>query len=493
VSPEDGASSVPVSSQIVLGFSEPMDGPSVEAALSASPAIQGALSWNGTILTLSPDAELEFDTVYNLSVAGSARDLSGRGLDGDGDGTGGGINDSFTWSFRTAERVIPPPRVEFVFPAADATGVPVDTGISVTFSKPMDRALSEGAVTVDGSRAAPPGYSLSWDALNLTLTLRPSANLSFGSDHRVRVAGSAASADGAGLDGDRDGIAEGAGIDDFEWSFRTVEPPPPPLPIPRIREVRPAADATEVAPSSNILVTFSLEMNATSVLSGLLIDPPVPANTSWSANGTALTIDPASNLSFGTLYRVSVSGGVLSRDGVSLDGDLDGAAEGAPADDYSWSFRTAPAPPLPVPPALNITWPAGGEKVDGAVNITGTVSDPDTPLAGVLVEIMFDDSGQWIPAGNGPAWVYRWDTARVKDGPHKLTVRAFDGAGYSPEVSREVVVKNARPPAPSEAGFDPFIPVVVVMVIVAVAAALLVRRRAGNRPPEQAAPPLAPP
>jgi hypothetical protein len=106
---------------------------------------------------------------------------------------------------------------------------------------------------------------------------------------------------------------------------------------------------------------------------------------------------------------------------------------------------------------------------------------------------MFDDSGQWIPAGNGPAWVYRWDTTRVKDGPHKMTVRAFDGAGHSPEVSREVVVKTARPPAPREAGFDPFIPILVVVVIMAVAAALLVRRLAGKRPPEQAAPPLAPP
>jgi hypothetical protein len=469
-----------------------MDGPSVEAALSASPAIPGALSWNGTFLTLSPDADLEFDTEYNLSVAGSARDLSGRGLDGDGDGTGGGINDSFIWSFRTAERFIPPPRVEAVFPAANATGVPVGTEISVTFSKPMDRALSESAVTVDGSRAAPPGYYLSWDLHNLTLTLRPSANLSFGSDHRVRVTGSAVSADGAGLDGDRDGIAEGAGIDDFEWSFRT-EAPPPPLPIPRIREVRPAPDATEVAPSSNILVTFSPEMNATSVLSGLLIDPPVPANTSWNANGTALTIDPASNLSFGTLYRVSVSGGSF------------------PGTAFLWTGTSTARPRAPrrtttpgasgQPPLRRFRFPrrstSPGRQAAkrSMVRSTSPARSPTRtrPSRGVLVEIMFDDSGQWIPAGNGPAWVYRWDTTRVKDGPHKMTVRAFDGAGHSPEVSREVVVKTARPPAPREAGFDPFIPILVVVVIMAVAAALLVRRLAGKRPPEQAAPPLAPP
>jgi|GEM_PF-6125061 len=493
VSPEDGASAVPISSRIVVGFSEPMDGPSVEAALSADPAIRGGLSWNGTFLTLSPDAGLESDTEYTLAVAGSARDLSGLGLDGDGDGTGGGRNDSFNWSFRTAKRVIPPPRVEAVFPAANATGVPVGTEISVTFSKPMDRALSESAVTVNGSQAAPSGYSLSWDAQNLTLTLRPSANLSFGSDHRVRVAGSAASADGAGLDGDRDGTAEGAGTDDFEWSFRTADALAPPLPIPKIREVRPAPDATGVAVSSNILVTFSLEMNTTSVLSGILIDPPVQASTSWNANGTTLTIDPASDLSPGRLYRVSVSGGALSSGGVSLDGDLDGVAEGAPADDYAWSFRTAAPPPLPIPPALEITWPAGGETTRGAVNITGTVSDPDTPLAGISVEIMFDDSGRWIPAGNGPVWLYRWDTTLVKDGPHNITVRAFDGSSHSPQVTREVIVKNVRPTGPAGSGVDPFIPMLAAIAILAVAAALLARGHAGKRPPEPVAPPRPPP
>src|SRR5690606_35522527 len=56
--PANSATNVAANSNILIGFSEPMNKTATQAALSVSPTVAGAFSWNGagTILTFNPNA-----------------------------------------------------------------------------------------------------------------------------------------------------------------------------------------------------------------------------------------------------------------------------------------------------------------------------------------------------------------------------------------------------------------------------------------------------
>lgn len=101
VSPPDGATGVAVDSNLAIGFSEPMNQASVEAAFqSALGAVN--LHWNaeGTVLTLDPKSDLEGGKDYSFSIAASAKDRAGNGLKNPG-----------SFSFKTVQGAPPPTQV----------------------------------------------------------------------------------------------------------------------------------------------------------------------------------------------------------------------------------------------------------------------------------------------------------------------------------------------------------------------------------------------
>jgi len=59
---------VPVTTQIHVTFSEAMDQASTESAFSTSPVNFGSFSWNGNIMTYTPDSDFAFDTTYTVMV-----------------------------------------------------------------------------------------------------------------------------------------------------------------------------------------------------------------------------------------------------------------------------------------------------------------------------------------------------------------------------------------------------------------------------------------
>ncbi len=72
-------------------FDESMDRESVENAVSISPSppLTGTFTWseNDTVLYYITDVDNE--TEYTVTIAGTARDTAGNFLDGNGDGSGG--------------------------------------------------------------------------------------------------------------------------------------------------------------------------------------------------------------------------------------------------------------------------------------------------------------------------------------------------------------------------------------------------------------------
>ncbi|RKX70601.1 hypothetical protein DRP53_04515 [candidate division WOR-3 bacterium] len=85
--------------------------------------------------------------------------------------------------------------------------------------------------------------------------------------------------------------------------------------------------------STDIVITFSKEMDRGSINEGtVLFDPPLQGGftTSWDASGKTVTLtltDPEHDLEFLEDYEVTVTEGVMDINGVKLDGDRDGKPE----------------------------------------------------------------------------------------------------------------------------------------------------------------------
>lgn len=140
-------------------------------------------------------------------------------IDGDGDKDlfigeeDGGIN--FYWNLD----YIPPPQV-MAFSPMPGDIVPVDAKIAAVFSEPMDEStLNESTVLVEGSFSGPITGSIIYDESTRTVTFVPDALFMWGERVTVTITGDVTDLGGAGLDGDRDGAAEGSPEDDFVWSF----------------------------------------------------------------------------------------------------------------------------------------------------------------------------------------------------------------------------------------------------------------------------------
>ncbi|MCD4810945.1 MAG: Ig-like domain-containing protein, partial [Methanosarcinales archaeon] len=82
--------SVPVTAQVTVTFSETMDQTSVESALSTSPAMKGTFNWNGSTVTYTPASDLAFDTTYTVKIGKGAMDMADNNM-----------QTKHTWKFTT--------------------------------------------------------------------------------------------------------------------------------------------------------------------------------------------------------------------------------------------------------------------------------------------------------------------------------------------------------------------------------------------------------
>ncbi len=99
---QPSGSAVSTDSSIIVTFSEPMDTSSAESAFFISPAVVGSFDWTGNRVTFAPTTSLADDTLYTVTVRGSAKDSMGNGLDGNKNGIPEGSPiDDYTWAFTT--------------------------------------------------------------------------------------------------------------------------------------------------------------------------------------------------------------------------------------------------------------------------------------------------------------------------------------------------------------------------------------------------------
>jgi len=345
-SPANGATGVPVTADIVVEFSKPMDTTTVSWTFGDT-GVTFSASWNSptdTILTLSHTTPFSECAAQTMEIFGQDQQ-NHLGL------VGGPVPNP--WGFQTQ---CVPPRIETTNPADRAPNVPVDADLVVTFSEPMDTptvawTFSDTAIT----------FSDSWNSPTDTiLTLSHTTPFATCTEYTARIT---AGNDLAGLP------LTGGGAPN-PWTFTTV------CPNPYIVTTDPANDTLGVALDKVIVVEFSKQMDT--ARTSCTLNPSVTLTPSWnSPTDTILSLSHASAFAEVTLYVATCTGVDMS--GYPL---IDGPVPNP------WQFRT-----VGQNPTIQSTDPP-----DGATNVprnkdiivtfseamnTGTVTATISPIVGL--------------------------------------------------------------------------------------------------------------
>ncbi|MGI6444892.1 MAG: Ig-like domain-containing protein [Candidatus Ozemobacteraceae bacterium] len=214
-------------------------------------------------------------------------------------------------------------------PAADAKLALTNGAITIAFSKPMDTASVEGAITVKDSADNPVALGdWVWNSDNTTVSATPTARLAYNTEYTVTVAVTAE---------DADALYQNALRAEYSWSFTTGEDSG----IDSIYAAESSdgktviADTYDVATDSLLVVEFKDKLNANQKAAGrpvFALSPAVGLTAAWDANSanSIASLTPDSKLSFDTTYTLTVSE-LYDANGFKLD-------------NITYSFKTASQP-----------------------------------------------------------------------------------------------------------------------------------------------------
>ena len=295
-SPFDNATGIDIETVVTATFSEPVDLSTVTTSTfklkdySNNP-VSGSVSLNGTSAIFSPYTSLFEDEGYTVTITTGVRDSAGNSL-----------NEDYIWNFKTG--IIPdltPPIVSSIIPFDNATNVPYDTSVIITFSEPLDSSTintdsltlyNEGAlVYVDGN--------VYYDG-DLTAIFTPLTSLSYDALHMVEI---------------RTDIKDVAGnpIQNFTSKFTTVNAPD--LTPPTVAFTNPSsAELNVLIEDPYIFITFSEPMDGSTISTNSITminedsSATIDGNVYFDGVLTAL-FKPVSNLSYGTEYKITVKSG----------------------------------------------------------------------------------------------------------------------------------------------------------------------------------------
>jgi hypothetical protein len=311
---------------VTIDFSAPMDPASTVAAVHLEPAAPFELSWSRDVrtLTVSPRDAWQPETLYTVTVDGSAKDTAGSALKA-----------PLAAVFVTRMR----PTVELALAGPTGAVGSTFTQLDLSFSSPVERDSVAAALTVS---PAVTGTLTSThdelDAVSDRFRWVPDRPLSPGTAYAFRLAATVHDLDGVTL-------ATPAALD-----MRA-------LGSPTVTRWKPAANATEVGWDQTISVRFSRAMDRASTQAAFAIsglDAAKAGRFSWAESDTVLLWQPRAVFHYGTTYTVTIAGTARAKDGLALGAS---ATDGA----LSIHFRTAGRPtPAAKPRSQPVARPSGG-------------------------------------------------------------------------------------------------------------------------------------
>ena len=303
--PANGATAVLLNTTVTAGFSTVMAPTTINATTftltgPAGVAVVGAVSYSGTTATFTPAASLAANTLYTATITTGAKDPGGNPLAA-----------NFVWSFTTG-----PPTVISTVPANNATGVPVNTVVTATFSEAMNAATINGATfTLAGPGATAVTGLVTYAGATATFT--PSAVLAANTLYTATIT---------------TGAMDPAGVPlaaNFVWTFTTAPPP-------TVVSTVPAAGATAVPVNTLVSATFSEAMNPATI-TGTTFTVTGPGATAVAGvvtfTGSTATFTPTTALPNSTLFTATITTGAKDNAGAPL------------AANFVWTFTTIAAAP----------------------------------------------------------------------------------------------------------------------------------------------------
>ncbi len=293
-SPANGATGVSPTAAITITFSEAMDASTINATnitlrTTAGTAVPSTVTYNTTtrVATLTPGAPLAQSVNYTVAVSAGVRDAQANAI----------AATSFT--FTTGD--LTAPTVVSTVPADLATGVPVNSTVSATFSEPMAPASINTTTftlrpTAGGGNLA---GTVTYTAATNTATFTPTAPLASATSYTATVSVGATDAAGNPMGAPK------------TWTFVTAD-----VVAPTVTAVVPANAATNVPLNTTVRVTFSEPMNATTInTTTVTLRPtagatPVAATVTYDGATNTAVLTPTAPLSGTTNYTVTVTTGV---------------------------------------------------------------------------------------------------------------------------------------------------------------------------------------
>ena len=354
---------VSIGTNIVIEWNESMNWTSVEEAFNYTDGVRVFGSDNGTWVhdgngntsVFLPHQAFGYETRYFISVNCTAADPVGNPLDQDMNGTGGQWpSDVLMWNFTTDDAF---PTVTSTIPADNDIDVDPETPIIIIFSEPMNISSVEAAFSYSNGTQnfTVQNGSVSWNAEHIRMTFAPAVALDRNTTHTCHLNGSMARDVGGKL---LDGNGNGAGGDDYDWSFITwLEPP-----LGLVLTTFPPNGATNIAIDTYVNIGFNVEMDTGSVetvftyTDGTNVWHISSGNVNWFSDSSIFSFVPDLPLAHDTTYSVTIRANALTANGQPLDGDEDGIADDSPEDDFTFSFTTAVEPPT-----VASTYPTEGQ------------------------------------------------------------------------------------------------------------------------------------
>ncbi len=208
--PEDGNTGIGISTVIYVNFSRAINASTVtrntfflEKSTEPGSHISASVSVNpgNTSALLDPEALLEQDTDYTMTVTSDVADTAGNPLDQ----IPGLPLDAFHARFRTGGEDTQPPCILEIVPEDGATNVPISSAISVTLSESIiPSSVSQSSFQLTGPEGQIQGQFSFFNG-NTRIVFQPEANLISSQSYTITLTTGISDSSGNGLDGDCDG------------------------------------------------------------------------------------------------------------------------------------------------------------------------------------------------------------------------------------------------------------------------------------------------
>ncbi len=245
--------------------------------------------------TLNPDAPLDPGIKYTAHLTDDIKAMwlfTERTLD----------DTPYTWSFTTVTR----PTISARTPAADATNLPLDQVVSVTFDKavtgvsPTSFYLKE---TLSGTQLS---GGVAYNSTTHIAVLDPSDQLKPNTNYTVTITSAVKGAGDVSLKDPP-----------VTWKFTTGAGNPV------VTAMTPADGATDVAVDQVVSASFSTAMDASTIDAASFIikksgGSPLAATVGYSSGTQKATLTPSADLEFDTTYLVTLSAAIKGATGDAL-------------------------------------------------------------------------------------------------------------------------------------------------------------------------------